>query len=51
MGKTKSHTATKSDKRTAKKTSEGHQMSENRPAEIDHIDLKHVLVSAMNSHG
>ena len=34
-----------------KKTSEGHQMSENWLAEIDHIDLKHALASVVNSHG
>ena len=58
MGKTKSRASAKSNKRTAKTTkrnvrakkiSEGHQMSKNRPAEINHIDPKHALVSAMNS--
>ena len=35
----------------AKKTSKGHQMSKNQPEEIDHIDPKHALVSAMDSDG
>ena len=60
MGKTKSRAAAKRNKRTAKttkrnvrakKTSEGQQMNKNQPAEINHIDPKHALVSAMNSHG
>ena len=60
MGKTKSRAAAKNNKRTAKttkrnvwakKTSEGHQMTKNRPGEIDHINPKHALVLAIDSHG